>query len=549
VLFEGFTQLAALMAVAVVVGALAVTLRQPLIVGFIGVGIVVGPTGFDLVGESENIELLAKLGIAVLLFLVGLKLDPRHVRSTGPVALATGLGQVIFTSVFGYLIALALGFDQVAAVYVAVALTFSSTIIIVKLLSDKRELDDLHGRIAVGFLIVQDIVVVIALIVITALGAAGAEDVGAQLGGVLLRGFAFVAALAAITRWVLPLVLGRLARNRELLILFGVAWALAAATVGDELGLSTEVGAFLAGFTLAGTPYREAIASRLVSLRDFLLLFFFIDLGAQLQLGLVGETLGPALVFSLFVLVGNPLIVLVIMGLMGYRKRTAFLAGLTVAQISEFSLILVALGLRVGHVDESVLGLVTTVGVITIGLSTYLIIYSQPIFERLSPFLSIFERKKAAGTEIHPDQEGNMDAVVYGIGRHGSLIVKSLQGAGWQVMAVDVDPDGLRSAADLGCAVVYGDAEDPEFPLSLPLEHARWVVSTVPDGDINVSLLHALRASGYEGKVALTAHNPGDVERFNAENVDIVISPFSVAAERLVASLIGDPDERPTTID
>ena len=539
-LFEGFTQLAALMAVAVVVGALAITLRQPLIVGFIGVGILVGPTGFDWVGESENIELLAKLGIAVLLFLVGLKLDPRHVRSTGPVALATGLGQVLFTSVFGYLIALALGFDQVSAVYVAVALTFSSTIIIVKLLSDKRELDDLHGRIAVGFLIVQDIVVVIALIVITALGAAGAaDDVGTQLGGVLLRGFAFVAALIVITRWVLPLILGRLARNRELLILFGVAWALAAATVGDELGLSTEVGAFLAGFTLAGTPYREAIASRLVSLRDFLLLFFFIDLGSQLQLGLVGETIGPALVFSLFVLVGNPVIVLVIMGLMGYRKRTSFLAGLTVAQISEFSLILVALGLRVGHVDESVLGLVTTVGVITIGLSTYLIIYSQPIFDRLSPFLSIFERKKAA-SEIHPDQEGDIDAIVYGIGRHGSIIVKSLQEAGWEVMAVDVDPDGLRSATDLGCAVVYGDAEDPEFPLSLPLEQARWVVSTVPNGDINVSLLHALRASGYEGKVALTAHNPGDVERFHAEHVDIVISPFSVAAERLVSSLIDD---------
>jgi Kef-type K+ transport system membrane component KefB len=543
-LFEGFTQLAAVMAAAVVVGALAMTLRQPLIVGFIGVGILVGPTGFDWVGESENIELLAKLGIAVLLFLVGLKLDPRHVRSTGPVALATGLGQVLFTSVFGYLIALALGFDQVAAVYVAVALTFSSTIIIVKLLSDKRELDDLHGRIAVGFLIVQDIVVVIALIVITALGAAGAaDDVGTQLGGVLLRGFAFVAALAAITRWVLPAILGRLARNRELLILFGVAWALAAATVGDELGLSTEVGAFLAGFTLAGTPYREAIASRLVSLRDFLLLFFFIDLGAHLQLGLVGETVGPAVVFSLFVLIGNPLIVLVIMGLMGYRKRTSFLAGLTVAQISEFSLILVALGLRVGHVDESVLGLVTTVGVITIGLSTYLIIYSQPIFDRLAPFLSIFERKRAVAGEIHPDQEGDIDAVVYGIGRHGSLIVKSLQQAGWEVMAVDVDPDGLRSATHLGCAVVYGDAEDPEFPHSLPLEQARWVVSTVPDGDINVSLLHALRASGYEGKVALTAHNPGDVERFYAENVDIVISPFSVAAERLVASLIDDPGQ------
>lgn len=536
-MLEGFTQLAAVLAIAVVVGAIAVALKQPLIVGFIGVGILVGPAGFDLVGSTESIELLAGLGIAILLFLVGLKLDPRHIRSTGPVALATGLGQVVFTSVFGFLIALALGIDTVPAIYVAVALTFSSTIIIVKLLSDKRELDDLHGRIAVGFLIVQDIVVVIALIVITAVGTAGGDGIGSELLGVLGKGTAFLVALIAIARWVLPPLLGRVARNRELLILFAVAWAVLAAAVGDMLGLSTEVGAFLAGFTLAATPYREAIASRLVSLRDFLLLFFFIDLGARLQLEETTGTLVEASVFSFFVLVGNPLIVLVIMGFMGYRKRTSFLAGLTVAQISEFSLILAALGLRLGHIDESILGLVTTVGLITIGLSTYLIIYSQPIFERLSPLLSIFERKHPRHGEVHADHEGDVDAIVYGLGRHGSLIIRSLQDIGWNVLAVDLDPDGLRRASSLGCAVIYGDAEDPEFPLSLPLEQARWVVSTVPNIEVNISLLHGLRASGYTGSVALTAHSPADVARLEDEHVDLVISPFAVAAERLVDSL------------
>jgi predicted Kef-type K+ transport protein len=163
-------------------------------------------------------------------------------------------------------------------------------------------------------------------------------------------------------RWVLPWIVGKVARNKEMLVLFGVAWAIGLAAVGELLGFSVEVGAFLAGFSLASTPYREAIASRLVSLRDFLLLFFFIALGAELQLDQIGGRFGEALVFSLFVLIGNPLIVLVIMGAMRYRKRTAFLAGLTVAQISEFSLILVALGVRVGHIDESILGLVTMVG-------------------------------------------------------------------------------------------------------------------------------------------------------------------------------------------
>ncbi len=539
-MLEGsFVQLALVMAVATAIGTLALVLRQPLIVAFIAVGVLVGPAGMGWVAVGTEFELLASLGIAVLLFLVGLKLDPQLIRTTGPVALATGLGQVAFTSVVGFVIALTLGLDVVPAAYVAVALTFSSTIIIVKLLSDKRELEDLHGRIAVGFLIVQDIVVVLALIVITALGDTGPGGVGTELILIVLRGVAFLGVLLALMRWVLPSLVGRLAHNRELLVLFGVAWAIVLAAAGDLLGFSVEVGAFLAGFSLASTPYREAIASRLVSLRDFLLLFFFIDLGAKLQLDLVGERVGEAVVLSLFVLVGNPLIVLVIMGAMRYRKRTSFLAGLTVAQISEFSLILAALGLRVGHIDESTLGLVTMVGLITIGLSTYLILYSHPIFERLSPLLSIFERRHLRpGEEHHELYEGNVDVILYGGGRHGALISEQLEEHGWRVMVVDLDPDALEKCRRQGLEVLYGDAEDPEFVLSLPLEQVRWVVSTVPGLDINLALLHGLRAAGFQGNVALTAHTPLDSHRLQEEEVDMVIAPFAVAAERLVDTLI-----------
>lgn len=506
----------------------------------------VGPAGFGWVAAGTELELLANLGIAVLLFLVGLKLDPQLIRTTGPVALATGLGQVAFTSIVGFGIALALGLDPVHALYLAVALTFSSTIIIVKLLSDKRELDDLHGRIAVGFLIVQDIVVVVALIVITALGGARAEGMGSRLLLVLFSGITFLAALLALMRWVLPSLVGRIARNRELLVLFAVAWAIAVAAVGEVLGFSIEVGAFLAGFSLASTPYREAIASRLVSLRDFLLLFFFIDLGAKVQLEQTGERLGEAIIFSLFVLIGNPLIVLAIMGTMGYQKRTSFLAGVTVAQISEFSLILAALGLQVGHLDQSILGLITVVGLITIGLSTYLIIYAHPIYDHLEPFLSVFERKRRPPGERHDLHEGDVDAILYGAGRHGSLIAQPLKASGWRVLMVDLDPDALARCRRQGLHVLYGDAGDPELLLSLPLGQARWVVSTVPGLDANLALLHGLRAASYHGKVALTAHTPLDAERLQEEEeeeIDVVISPFEVAAERLVDTLVASTAE------
>jgi Kef-type K+ transport system membrane component KefB len=536
-----FVQMAAVLVVAAVIGGVAVALRQPLIVAFIAVGVLVGPASLGWVTAGTELELLASLGIAVLLFLVGLKLDPQLVRTTGPVALAAGLGQVAFTSLVGFFIGLALGLDALAAVYVAVALTFSSTIIIVKLLSDKRELDDLHGRIAVGFLIVQDIVVVIALIVITAIGDVGTGEVGSRLILTLVRGIGFLLVLLALMKWILPSLVGRVARNTELLVLFGVAWAVGLAAIGEVLGFSVEVGAFLAGFSLASTPYREAIASRLVSLRDFLLLFFFIDLGAKLELDLIGGQVGDAIVLSLFVLIGNPIIVMLIMGIMRYRSRTSFLAGLTVAQISEFSLILAALGVRVGHIDDSVLGLVTLVGLITIGLSTYLILYSQPIYERLSPFLGRFERKQLhPGEQHHGLDEGDVDVILYGAGRHGTLIAEGLEAQGQRVLVVDLDPDALDRCRKRGLAVIYGDAEDPEFLLSVPLDQASWVVSTVRGLDINLALLYGLRAAGYEGRLAFTAHDPIEAARLQSEDVDMVIAPFAVAAERVV-DLVASP--------
>ena len=331
-MFENmFQEITAILLVAAMTGVFGMLLRQPLIVSLLAAGILVGPSGIGLITSHDQIELLAHIGIALLLFVVGLKLDLHLIRTMGKVALATGLGQVVFTSAFGFLISLGLGLAAVEAVYVAVALTFSSTIIIVKLLSDKREIDSLHGRIAIGFLIVQDIVVILVMIGLTAFGGQTAEgwSVSGHLFWVIGAGTAFLGGITIMMRYVLPPVLKYLAHSLELLVLFAVAWAIALATLGDALGFSKEVGAFLGGVSLASTPYREALSSRLVGLRDFLLVFFFIDLGARLELSLLGTQVANSLTLSLFVLIGNPLIVMVIMGYMGYRKRTGFLAGLS----------------------------------------------------------------------------------------------------------------------------------------------------------------------------------------------------------------------------
>lgn len=534
--------IAVVLAAAAVVGGLTLALRQPLIVGYIAAGIVAGPNLFDVVG-GEEFELLADLGIAILLFLVGLKLDPQLLRSTGRVALIAGMGQIVFTALAGFGLAMLLGIGLVGSIYTGLTLTFSSTIIIVKLLSDKRQLDDLHGRITVGFLIVQDVIAVLALIVITALGATGGEAVGSRLSGILVRGGLFLGVLAVLIRWVLPWVVGKAASSRELLVIGAVAWAVLVSASSDQLGFSTELGAFLAGFALASTPYREAIASRLTGLRDFMLLFFFVDLGAGIDLGGVGSNLGAALAISSFVLLGKPLIVMAILGMMGYRRRTGLLTGVSLAQISEFSLIVAALGLRVGHIDEAVFGLITVVAIVTISASTYGILNAEWLLERLGPRLSAFERAHPVHHDTGRHHEGDADAVVYGLGRHGTIIARGLRDAGWRVIGVDMDPEALRRCDD-DIEVIYGDADDPEFTSNLPLDQVTWVVSTVPDLNADLALLHGLRAEGYEGQVAMAAHTPEAARRLEDEGVDMVFSPFMAASRQALDTLFQSRADR-----
>jgi len=533
---EVYYEFAGLLAASVVAGVVAVGLRQPMIIAFIAVGILVGPAAFGLVTAHDQVELLAEVGVTVLLFVVGLKLDIHLIRSLGRVALATGLGQLAFTIVFGFLIGLGLGMPAAKAAYVAVALTFSSTIIIVKLLSDKREIDSLHGRIAMGFLIVQDLAVVIAMLLLGAeLGIGGDEAAGALvLLQLVLKLAAALAVVAALMRYVLPRLLHLVARSQELLLIFAIAWGTVLATLGEVIGFSKEVGALLAGFSLASTAYREAIATRLASVRDFLLLFFFVNLGAKLDLGALGGDLPAALVLSVFVLIGNPLIVMAIMGWMGYRKRTGFLAGLTVAQISEFSIVFIAMGVTLGHVDQSALGLVTLVGLVTIALSTYMILYSDRLYTLCAPVLGVFERRRPfreLALEEGEHDAAPVDVIVFGVGRYGRRLMERLHELGVRTLGVDFDPEVVRELRRHGMDLRFGDIEDPDFPETLPLLRARSAVSTIPNTDLNLGLLAALRRHGFAGPIAMTAHRAQDRRRLAAAGVERILEPFADAAD------------------
>jgi Kef-type K+ transport system membrane component KefB len=537
---DAFSEFALLLIISALAGAISVRLRQPLLIAYIVVGIVVGPALLGLVTAHDQIDLLAQVGVAVLLFVVGLKLDLQHVRHIGPVALATGLGQLTFTIVFGFILILLLGKGVMEAIYVAVALTFSSTIIIVKLLSDKRELDSLHGRIAVGFLIVQDLAVVLAMMTMSAMRGAGDAGLAEVMVSLIWRVIAAGGLLYVLMRHILPHVVRAMAHSQELLLIFAIAWGTGLAAIGEWAGFSKEAGAFLAGFSLASTSYRDAINARLSGIRDFLLLFFFIDLGSKLDFSTLGGEILPAIVLALFVLIGNPLIVMAIMGFMGYRKRTGFLAGLTVAQISEFSIVFVAMGISLGHVGVEALGLTTLVGLVTIAMSTYMIIYSHPLYEKLAPWLNLFERHKPYReliVERHRRAPDQPDVIIFGLGRYGGRLALGLKEAEIAVLGVDFDPEIARSMRNRGLAVRYGDGQDPNFLDELPLAGTAWVISTLPDVASNRAFLHALKERGYHGEVAVVAREDADGMALKQAGAPTVLYPMRNAVDYTVEHL------------
>ncbi len=539
---NAFYEFAVILFLAAILGAFGQLLKQPLIVMFIALGILVGPSVLDIAKSKENIHLLAEIGIIILLFIVGLKLDVRIIKTVGKVALLTGLGQVFFTSLIGYLIALALGFAPLHSFYIAVALTFSSTIIIVKLLSDKREIDSLHGQIAIGFLIVQDIVVILVMIVLSAIGQSETVSLSQNLLKTILSAGVLVAAALFAMKLIVPWLSHFLARSREILSLFAIAWAVILAAAGELMGFSGEVGAFLAGVSLASSDFKDVIGSRLVSVRDFLLLFFFVQLGSGLDLTAIGGQAWAAVIFSLFVLIGNPIIVLVIMGIMGYRKRTSFLAGLTVAQISEFSLIFAGLGLAIGHINQETVGLITLVGLITIGASTYLILYSHRIYDWVAPALGVFQRtfpyREAERETIDKER---FDIIIIGLGRFGRQLAEMLdRHSAVKYLAVDFDPSVVRDWRRKGKNIIYGDIEDIELYERIPFNDAKYVVSTVPDLEASQHLMTSLRRKNYQGNIFLTAINKRDYGLLKDQGANQILLPQQMAATSFYDSVLTD---------
>lgn len=515
-------------------------LKQPTILAYILTGIIIGPFGQLQLGGAETLRTLAQFGITLLLFMVGLELRFSEFASIGKTAAIVGTAQIIITGAIGFASAIVLGFSTITSLYIAIALTFASTIIIVKLLSDKRDLKSLYGKISVGILLVQDFLVIIFLVLVSGFNPVN-SNVPFHFASILLKAGVLFGLIIFLSKSIFPRIMDIVARSSETLFLFSIAWAfiMAALVSSPPIGFTIEIGGFLAGLALADSSENFQIVARIRPLRDFFITIFFVFLGMSMMFGELSHVWQPVLLFSLFVLVLKPLIVITIMGIMGYRKRTSFLTGLTGTQISEFSLILIFMGNKLGHVSGDVLAIVTMVGVITFAVSSYLIANSNAIYRRFNNYLNIFEVGKPFMEQREKGSSFKDHIVLVGANRTGQSILDSVKKGEEKFVVVDFDPDIVKGLKEAHIDAFFGDITDLEIQDVANLDAARLVISTVSDIGDNLLLLESMRRNNKKAKVIVVAQDQDEASELYQAGADYVVLPH-LAGGRHIAKVISE---------
>ncbi len=526
-----FTQLSVVMVLAAAVAFVMRLLKQPLIVGYILTGIIVGPHIFNIVSEKHAFESFSEIGIALLLFIIGLELSVSVIRKLGKPIFITAAALLFTIATIGFLVGSAFQFTPTESVLIGLAMFFSSTIIIAKVLSDKKEITRLNGQIAIGVILLDDIVATFALLFVAANGAENTLE-PLQILLLLLKGGLLIGVLALISRYILPKVMKSVAKSQELLFLFALAWGFGVATIISYIGFSIEIGALFAGVALAHLPYAGQIVARLKPLRDFFVILFFISLGEHLQFNNLADALLPALALSFIVLVLKPLVVMISLGLLGYTRRTSFKAGINLSQISEFSIILIVLAASTGLVGGSIAAVITLVALITITSSTYLMQYDNVIYRRLERHLHLFERSGATDAR-HAIKKYPLVLIGYQNGGHQYL--KTFRSLKKKFVVVDYDPEVVEELQRANINYLYGDATDPELLSELNIEAIKLIVNTVGDHDVNVGLVKYMRRRNDHAVIVCYSSNYSEAAELYRLGVSYVMLPHFIGSERLSA--------------
>lgn len=532
-----FFQLGILTVAAAALGIVARVLKQPIIAAYILTGVLLGVGGTNLIPSSADTQDIAKVGIVFLLFLVGLELNVSQIKRLKTVVLVTGLVQLAVVFGLTYAATVALGYPPLTAGYLGVATSFSSTAVILKWLTDRHELTALHGRIAVGILLLQDIVAILLLMVI----AASSREALTVLLGVtfLLKGAAFFAGVWLLTKYVLPRLFFYIARSTELLFLASIAWAFLFAMIAEALGFSKEIGAFTAGLSLATLPYSLEIISRIKPLKDFFLMVFFVVLGLEVAPTVVHGNLAVIAVLTAIVLFAKSLVISVTMARLGYPKRPAYLTGAVLGQMSEFSLLVVLIGASVGHIPPEIVAVTSAVVVSTVILNTYWNELNRFLYPVLvKPLKFIGGQVRAKELRYRPGRkQGHI--LMFGANRTGYNILKTFEKYNEEVVVIDHNPEVIKRLLHRGIPSVYGDIDDYELLQEVGLSEARMVVSTVPSTPANLYLIRHTRTRNADALIILTAEQVKDALVLYEAGADYVIIPHILGGEQAAQMLEG----------
>jgi Kef-type K+ transport system membrane component KefB len=525
-----FAEIGFVIILAGILGFFARLVKQPLLLAYIFVGIILGPSFLNIIKNHDLVLLFSSLGIAFLLFTIGLELDIRKLKKLSFLILVVGLGQVVFTGLFGFLLSYVFGFSLLSSLYIGLALTFSSTAVVVKLLSDNKELDSLQGKFIIGTMLVQDFVAAVVLIILPGIDLSlSLKTVLFEVFFIFIKGIIFLFSAVFFGRYLISFFLRFASKTAELLFLIAVAWCLVLIFLSQKIGFSSEIGAFLAGLSLASTFCNYEIAGKIKPLRDFFLVLFFTSLGMQMDLGQLGSNWLLVLLFSLFVVLGNPLVVWIFMGLLGFAKRISFLTGLATSQVSEFSLILILLGVKLNHLDPSVVSLITSIAIITLSISSYLITYDSKIYLKISHLLNIFEPKKLRFKKLLiPEKPLSGHIILFGCDRMGSVILKNLQNS-QKILVVDFNLEVVEKLKKQGILSFFGDIEDPEIIEKANLDSAKMIISTVPDFESNSFLLSQIKNK--KPIIYITCEDTDEAKELYKRGADYVILPHRLSGE------------------
>jgi len=530
-----FVEITVIICLATILALFFRLFKQPPILAYILTGILIGPFGQLQLTGINSLNIFSELGITLLLFLLGLEFKLKGIRSVGYASFIIGSVQFALTLVCGYLLAIFLKFPPFSALYMGIALAFSSTIIVIKLLSDKKDLGSLFGKISSGILIFQNLVAVFILMFLSIPQESGslfAHDASV----VLIKGLLLILGILFLNRKIMPKLIHFISGSEEVLFLFILGWVfgLCALVSSSTIGFPIEIGGFLAGIALADSIENFQIVLKVKTLRDFFITIFFVLLGMKLQFQGLDQLLMPIILFTFFIIFVKPLITMIVMGIMGYRRRTSFLVGLNMAQISEFSFIIVFLGNKIGHVPDQISSLVTFLGITTFILSTYTISGASSIYKFLNPYIKIFERKVTKEEKPSPS-----DAILSSLENHivlagshrvGRSFLKTL-GSKHKIVVIDFNPDIVEDLNKQNILNVFGDITDPEVQKKAGMDRAELIISTVPDIEDNLLLLQSMKNKNK--KVIVVAQDVEEAKTLYKEGAYYVILPYLVGGVHL----------------